>query len=51
MTTTAIHTSATHPAAFFTESDLVNVTARVVAVPLRELYGLLWRAGVLEIVA
>lgn len=33
----------------FTESDLVNVAARAVAVPLREIYGLLWRAGVLEI--
>lgn len=37
--------------ALFTESDLVSVTARAVAVPLREIYGLLWRAGVLEIVA
>jgi len=35
----------------FSESDLINVTARAVAVPLREIYGLLWRAGVLEIVA
>jgi len=38
-------------AAGFTNSDLVNVAARAVAVPVREIYGLLWRAGVLEIVA
>lgn len=51
MITTDFTPAAVTPAAFFTESDLVSVTARAVAVPLREIYGLLWRAGVLEIVA
>ena len=36
-------------AAGFTDSDLVNVATRAVAVPVREIYGLLWQTGVLEI--
>jgi len=36
-------------AAGFSDSDLINVAAQAVAVPLREIYGLLWRAGVLQI--
>lgn len=50
MTTTTI-TPTAFGAVAFAESDLVNVAARAMAVPLREIYGLLWRAGVLEIVA
>lgn len=42
-------TTTARGAARFTDSDLVNVTSRALAVPLQEIYGLLWRAGVLEI--
>ena len=42
-------TTTTLGAAGFTDSDLINVATRAVAVPVREIYGLLWRAGVLEI--
>ena len=31
------------------DADLVNVATRVVAIPMREFYGLLWQAGVLHI--
>ncbi|MCB0933718.1 MAG: hypothetical protein KDB71_17735 [Mycobacterium sp.] len=41
--------TAAFTAAGFNDSDLVNVATRVVAIPMREFYGLLWRAGVLEI--
>ncbi len=33
----------------FSDADLVNVATRVVAIPMREFYGLLWQAGVLQI--
>lgn len=36
-------------AAGFNDADLVNVATRVVAIPMRELYGLLWQTGVLQI--
>lgn len=36
-------------AAGFTDADLVDATSRVMAAPMREFYGLLWRAGVLQI--
>lgn len=36
-------------AARMADSNFVEVAARAVAVPLRELYVLLWRAGVMEI--
>lgn len=49
MITTTITPTAFNVATF--EADLVSVATRAVAVPLREIYGLLWRAGVLEIVA
>ena len=31
------------------DADLVNVATQVVAIPMREFYGLLWQAGVLHI--
>lgn len=36
-------------AAGFLETELINVTTRVVAVPVREVYGVLFRAGIIEI--
>lgn len=37
-------------AAGITDTDLTMVATRIAAVPVRELYGLLWSAGLLEIV-
>ncbi len=37
-------------AAGFTDTDLTIVATRVVAVPVRQLYGLLWNAGIIEII-
>ncbi len=36
-------------AAGFPEAELINVATRVVAVPVREVYGMLFRAGIIEI--
>ena len=48
-TTTRFTTTTFSTFGGFADSDLVNVTTRAVAVPVREIYGFLLRAGVLEI--
>lgn len=36
-------------AAGFNDAALVSVTSRALTRPMREFYGLLWRAGILQI--